>query len=297
MKILVTGGSGFLGSAFIRQVSSLHYDLLAIGRNAPRICEIDDRVSYLYGSFIEAPWKEIERFAPDVCVHFAWGSSSQNYLDSEENSFLADATLSFVDGLENLGCCKFLGMGSCLEYKSSPMPLTEDAPPCPFPTAYGLAKRRLADCLTQKSSGIECSWLRIFHAYGPGEPSRKLITQLLVSSQTNDPITLRSPADVVDYIHVDDVISAIVCLLHRESKGIWNVGSGIGISIADIAKLVTKFQGRIARNQNTKQAEISCRIADNSKLRAAGWFPQVPLHVGIQQMQACRGSGFSAYSV
>ncbi len=127
MKILVTGANGFIGSAFCRLALTRGHHIAGIIQPARSLpAEIPaEKMNWLRGTLAEPPWKEIERFQPDVCVHLAWIATPGVYLESPENERYLQWSLALVHGLCSLGVNHIVGAGTCIEYQVSEAPLSE----------------------------------------------------------------------------------------------------------------------------------------------------------------------------
>ncbi len=75
MRILVTGASGFIGSAFCRLALGHGHEIAGLmlpTETPPAHVPASTHMHWLKGTLAEPPWPAIERFRPEVCVHFAW---------------------------------------------------------------------------------------------------------------------------------------------------------------------------------------------------------------------------------
>src|SRR5215468_7819115 len=99
MKILLTGPSGFVGSAFARLALERRHEvagLLIPSEPIPQHVPQRPGLAWLRGTLEEAPWEAIERFAPEVCVHAAWITTPGIYLESPENERFRDSSIQFL---------------------------------------------------------------------------------------------------------------------------------------------------------------------------------------------------------
>lgn len=137
---------------------------------------------------------------------------------------------------------------------------------------------------------ISWSWYRIFYVYGAGEHPDRLSASILQRLSQRHDVVLRTPQSVKDYIHVDDVASAMIWGLERNLNGPINIGSGEGIRIVDFARAAAAVLGieadHIKDSQPPAVDPFPVTVADISKLRASGWEPQVTLQQGLRGMAA-----------
>ena len=139
MKILVTGATGFIGSAFAKLALSHGHEIggMMLPTEAPPThVPVSDKMVWIKGTLAELPWREIESFKPDACIHFAWIATPGVYLESPENEKHLEWSLNLARRLKSIGMGQFVGVGTCIEYKITDAPLNEDRTPVD-PTSTG----------------------------------------------------------------------------------------------------------------------------------------------------------------
>jgi UDP-glucose 4-epimerase len=144
--------------------------------------------------------------------------------------------------------------------------------------------------------GIRYSVARITNPYGPGQPSSRtaygVINRLIHQAITNRALTIYGDgAQQRDYIHVDDVVEALLALAASpEADGrAYNVASGAGISLIELAKKIIAIAGsgrieHVEWPELARQIETGDFIADVSRMRRElGWQPRIPLGEGLEK--------------
>ncbi len=174
MKIFVTGASGFIGSAFCRLALRHGHEIAGLilpALTPPTDLPAGEKMTWLEGTLAEPPWKSIERFQPDVCVHFAWIATPGVYLESPENEQYLQWSLDLAHQLRNIGVNHFVGAGTCIEYQISAAPLSEERTPVDPTTFYARCKNVLRETLAAaaQKGGWQFCWGRVFYPYGVGE--------------------------------------------------------------------------------------------------------------------------------
>lgn len=249
----------------------------------------------LTGTVAEPPWRAIEKFAPEACVHAAWIATPGVYLEASENHDWFNWSESFLVRLAQLGVRHLSVLGTCIEYQITGRPLSEELTPLLPTSTYAQAKcelrRRLGEGALPK--GTTLAWARVFYPYGEGEHSARLASSLIVKLRRGEPVTLKTPHSTKDYIHVDDVASALMVVVGQRFAGTVNVGTGVGVTVETIAREIGQIMGRpdlITVPDNPPIDPLDYVVADVKRLRSLGWRPQVPLAAGLRRLVEVRAS-------
>jgi dTDP-6-deoxy-L-talose 4-dehydrogenase (NAD+) len=237
------------------------------------------------GTLATPPWKDLARFAPDACVHAAWITDPGVYLESPENDRYVDESLAFVMGLFERGVGHVVALGTCAEYRPSAQPLNEARSPLEPRSPYGRAKNAIRLALSEQArvAGARLAWARIFQPYGAGEPAARLCSTVARRLAGGERVALDTPNAVRDWIHVDDVAAALLCLVEGRVDTVVNVGSGVGRSVEDVALIIAELLGRrdlVAAGAAAADA-FGPLVADPARLRGLGWKPRVELPAGL----------------
>lgn len=269
MRIFLTGQEGFIGGEVLRQARAAGHEVM--GLEKPFRME-------------NPPWEAIKAFAPDVCIHCAWIATPGEYLESPENTRHREWSLGMIRGLAALGTKRVVVAGTCAEYGPSDLPLHEEEESAPS-TLYGREKNHLRMQLCEEASvsGLELVWARIFYPYGPGEHPERLVSFLIRNALEGRESVLKQPGAVRDYIHVQDIAQALLLLAEKGEPGIFNIGTGRGVRLSEIRRLVETACGRsLARTGSSDLAETKDKVvADVSRISALGWNPRFDIKEGL----------------
>lgn len=293
MKILVTGATGFIGSAFVRHALAQGHIIGALvrpGKAIPPNLPQHERLQFLRGTLTEPPVSELKRFQADVCLHLAWITTPGVYLESPENEWFRDVSLGFLRQVHELGTHHIVGVGTCIEYKMTGEPLSEDHTPIAPTTTYARCKNELRLALEAESRarGFTFAWGRVFYPYGPGEHPDRLCSSIIRKLSRNEKVILKTPNSVKDYIYIDDLASAILCTIESRFAGMINWGTGVGVSVRQIAETAAGLFGRqeLISNAPVQEKDVLDHVvADNSRLRSLDWQQQVSLSQGTVLLQ------------
>ena len=223
---------------------------------------------------------------PDACFHFAWYAVPGLYLHGVENLSVMQASIFLAQRLASMGCRRFVGVGTCFEYAMRRERLAESDATEPR-SLYAASKLAFRLLLEQIAQAREMRWLwaRVFYQFGPDENPRRLVPTVIRSLLAGEPALLTSGQQERDFLHVEDVASAIGTAGHSELDGVINIGSGEPVRVADLAMKIGAMIGRPAlvrlgaRPNDPDDPVFVC--ADPSRLMSTGWRPTYNLDTGL----------------
>jgi nucleoside-diphosphate-sugar epimerase len=288
VRILVTGATGFIASAFIRRALRAGDEVLALVRSPERAAvtlPAHPALTVLVGTLAEPPWTPIERFGVQTCVHAAWITHPGNYRASSENWQLQAQSIALASGLFERGVRCLVTLGTCEEYVRAAGRLDETRSALGPTSAYARAKHELRLALEARAreAGACLIWPRIFQPYGLGEHPARLPSLVIRRLRTGEPLTLQTPRALRDWIHVDDVATALLSLVQADAGGVFNVGTGTGHTVEHVALAIAS---RLGRADLVSVSAAGCDradsfVADATRLRRLGWAPRVDLDTGL----------------
>lgn len=277
MRVLLTGASGFVGRHVLSKLVESGVDVCVIGRSVP---------PEFKGDFIAVDllqlndFKDVtERTGATYLVHLAWYGEFRQYWASTLNLRWVEASVRLVESFCAAGGQKVVIAGTCAEYDWSTGFCREDTTPLIPASLYGTSKdatRRLLEAVC-KLNETKFAWGRIFLPYGKGEDTRRLIPSLIdVFGGGRAPFGVN--ANVFrDFLNVEDVASALICLLNSDAEGCYNIASSNPIQIADVVRRIAhRFNAdpRLILNVSTERPnEPVILFGDNRKLKSHGWYP------------------------
>jgi len=227
-------------------------------------------------------------------VHLAWYAEHGKFWSASENLDCVAASLRLVRAFVRAGGERIVATGTCAEYDwSNDRSLHEEHTPIQPRTLYGRSKASLFETLAPwtESGGVSFAWARLFFLYGPGEDGRRLIPSLALPLATGATATCRFGDHLRDFLHVRDVASALIHLLHSEVTGPVNIASGAPTRLGEVAWLLARELAA------TSQLRIDALppnpdnpaaiVAETTRLnREVGWTPRIPLAVGLSEAAA-----------
>ena len=253
MKILITGGKGFLGSNIARKVLSMGNELCIISRD------------------IINPKHQIIEFNPDVVIHCAW-KGGNNYNDINDLSQF-DNVSQGIEIISKLPTkTKFIGFGSFAEYGNLISPALETNKEQPI-NLYGLSKYTFKNYskMLCDMHNIEWGWIRPCYVYGPGDVSTRLIPTIINKLLRNEKVTLDECNKIIDYIHIDDFVNFTYSLIVGNIDGIYNICSGQQYNLRDIVNkigiLMDKLDNIQFNTSSTRKLTSHIICGNNNKIK------------------------------
>ncbi len=288
-KVLVTGASGFIGRACVRNLAGAGYRVVATYRTDPPP-PMDGDVEWVKVDVADSAAVRdlLQRQQPSHLLALAWYMGPGNQQSLENFRWIQhsiDLLFSFAEaGGQRVGFC-----GSCMEYDwSAPVKLREGVTPLVPATEYGAAKAGLSVAFDRMCAalGLSGAWARPFFLYGPGESPKRLAADVIVSLLDGREALCTHGRQKRDFLHVDDVARALVDLLGSDLQGPLNIGSGTAIPLAD---LITEIARQIGAEDLVRLGAREARAgdpplveADNTRLcRELGWSPKFNLETGV----------------
>ena len=297
MRVLITGGAGFLGAALAnRLVDEGHTVLVLDDLSAGDPWRLDAQVLFNRGDVMDVPklWTLLQ--GVDCVYHLAARVRVPEsiYYPGEYNKINVGGTLAVMEAMRDTGVRRVVFTSSGALYGEQPrQPVDETAIPNPN-SPYGVSKIAAEYYISTLGAlyDIETVSLRIFNAYGPGQdlpPSHApVIPQWLRQAQTGGTLVIFGDGSHTrDFIYVDDVVDALVqaATARGVNRAAINIGSGREVSLNDLAAAVERAVGRpINQLHNPGQsAGISRLVADVRRARELlGWEPRTDLEAGLR---------------
>jgi UDP-glucose 4-epimerase len=298
-RVLVTGAAGMLGSAIVRTLLARGADVRAhAGPPGTDLAALPDGLPTSFAEITDAPAVGQMVAGVQAVVHLAGPASVAESFSSPESYARAHVagTAVVIEACRGADARRLVHISSAEVYgQPRTNPVAEDAPTEPR-SPYGNAKLGAeatvrTDC---PAAGIAAIVLRPFSAYGPRSPERSLVGRLARAAVGDGPVRLAALRPVRDYVHVDDVSSAVAAALTSRAATdpagvpVFNVGSGVGTSALELATLTLELAGRSAAIEETRtpdrpaQQDITHLVADIDRARTQlGWTPRVPLREGL----------------
>ncbi len=250
-RILLTGASGFVGKQVLKSLAKEDVSIRVITRGAQdhffAQYENISEVIHTNNLFTESNiWYEEVCQDVDIIIHVAWYAEPGKYLESPLNLECLAGTLNFAKSACKQGIKKFVGVGTCFEYDlTNSSPLDINAPLNPQ-FLYSIAKVNAFLLLSKyfKNENIDFLWTRIFYLYGEDEDERRLVAVLRKKLSLGESVDLTSGTQIRDFLDVKIAGSMISSAAMGMNVGPFNVCSGEGQSIRELAENIADEYGK-----------------------------------------------------
>lgn len=297
MKILVTGGAGFIGSNLVDALVDISHEVVVIDNLSSGLRQNLNRRAKFYKVSIRD--KELsaifEREKPEIVNHHA----AQIDVRKSGEDPIADAEENILGSLNIISNCLRFGVkriiyastGGAIYGDPQYLPADENHPVNPI-SQYGVSKHTVEHYLYLYSVlyGLEYVALRYSNIYGPrqnpyGEAG--VVAIFAVQMLTGKQPTIFGPGDKTrDYTHVSDIVEANILALDRGKNAIYNIGTGVETSDQEIFDTLADVLGYkdAPIYAPVRKGEVYRICLDCSKAqKEMGWSPRLPLKEGIAQ--------------
>jgi UDP-glucose 4-epimerase len=283
MRILVTGGSGFIGRHVVSQ--------LAASGNQVRVIDLrlhrDPEVDLVQGDIADpAALSQAFEGGMDAVVHLAAVTSVLKSIEQPELTYSTnvEGTHRLLEAARQAGvtALAFASTNAVTGPMQAPK-IREDAVLKPL-TPYGATKaagEMLMSAYTA-SYGVRCVPIRLTNVYGPGmELKDSIVARLMRAILTGGHFEIYGDGTQVrDYVHAHDVVQAIeLALTNDEWTSPVIIGAGVSLSVLKVVDEVRRVTGAgdlDVGHGPAKAGEMPAVIVDNARALAAGWKPQYP---------------------
>lgn len=287
MKVLVTGGSGFIGQYCLAQLHDKGYEVHAVS-SVPR--PSTPTVQWHQASLLDAGQTRalVRTVKPSHLLHLAWYTKHGKYWTSPENLSWVAGSLALLQEFTESGGRRVVSAGTCAEYDWNHGVCVEDQTPLVPATLYGTYKHAMQ--LMQRAwcaqNGVSGAWGRVFSLYGPAEYPDRLVASVIRGLLRGEVATCGNGSLVRDYSHAEDVAAAFVAVLESSIEGPVNIGSGEAVSLHDLVeKIAVKLDGgsliKYRPPSMLPSTEPALLTPDITRLLSTGWQKKFDLDGGL----------------
>jgi len=292
-KILVLGGTGFIGSNLLYTLDKDKFEVMSISMNLSKFPV--ENVTYIHDDINNLSDKNLIKIK-NIDFHYIINLSG--YIDhslfkdrgnqSIENHFIALTKIIKILSRKNLKL--FLQVGSSDEYGNMPAPQHENYRESPI-SPYSLAKVAATHFLQMlyRTEKFPSAIFRLFLTYGPRQDKKRFLPQIISSCLNDATFDVSEGQQLRDFCYIDDVIQAILLALDNPNihGEVLNIASGQPISVREVTEFIQLTIGK----GYPEYGKIKYRPGENMKLfanidkakRILGWEPRTSFEEGIRK--------------
>ena len=303
MRFLVTGGAGFVGSAFVRMLSRrsdahvVPLDKLTYAGNLENLAEIPEgpRYRFVHGDICDenVVKSTVEEAKPDVMVHFAAESHVDRSIHSPGAFFETNlrGTLTLLEAARAVNVPRFLHVSTDEVYGSIEPPHEADENyPLRASSPYSASKAgsdllALSYFVTYK---MPVTVTRASNNYGPYQFPEKLIPLMISNAIENQPLPIYGDGmQIRDWLYVDDHCRAILAAIEKGRPGeIYNIGGSRALPNVEVVRKILAALGKPESLMQTVKDrpghDRRYALSSEKLMRETGWRAEMPFEQGLQ---------------
>ena len=305
MKLVVTGGAGFIGSEFVRQtlgrrpdVSILNIDKLTYAGNLDNLKPVESNPQHRFVQADICDSATVSRlfteYQPDAVVHFAAESHVDRSILSPTAAIDTNVkgTFSLLEAARAAKTARFLHVSTDEVYGSLEPPSEADEEYPLNPSSPYSASKAGSDLIALsyfKTFGLPVIVTRASNNYGPYQFPEKLIPLIICNALAGRPLPVYGNGlQVRDWIHVSDHCSAIWSVLEKGRPGeIFNIAGSAAVTNLDIIHRIIALVGAdaslIQHVADRPAHDVRYALTSEKLQRETNWSPSLPFEQGLQQ--------------
>tara|TARA_Y100001970_G_C14232171_1_gene859340 strand:+ start:1267 stop:2166 length:900 start_codon:yes stop_codon:yes gene_type:complete len=285
--VLITGASGFIGTSLSKFLVKNGNKVYSLGRTPGKYC-----TEFISADISDDLVGKIPKV--DLVFHLAAITDMQVVRENPKKVFDVNVvgTINLLKAISNMNINKFIYFSSVAVYgNTSIIPTPEN---CKFRPLefYGYTKYA-SEFLVENfcsSASINYIILRSYNAYGPNQ-RENLVLPYMLNSALNGKITVRNGDNTRDFIFINDLVNAIIKSSQLEGNYIFNIGTGVEVSLNNLAREISRQVPNEVEIINSPVSDrpsvfnVSRGAADiSSIIKETGWRPEYDIKKGIKAL-------------
>lgn len=296
-KVLITGANGFIGSHVVQRMVQEKALVSVMVRESSDLWRIEELIKDIDIHLVDLRDSSsvdtcIKQIKPDFIFHVgAYGvdSRQKDYYTATSTNIIG--TMNLLNSVKDIGCKKFINVGTCMEYGDKKEIIREDSYLEPD-SIYGSTKASATIIAHQISAenNISLVTLRPFGIFGEKEGSHKFFPYIILSILEGKEVNLTPCEQYRDYCYIDNIMDGFVLAAKNEDikNQIFNIASGEIFKLKHFVDIIYKEVG--LKNQPNfgalpyRKNEVWKQQPDTTKIKTLlNWEPKVSLEEGIKR--------------
>tara|TARA_X000000950_G_scaffold8188_1_gene8993 strand:- start:4949 stop:5860 length:912 start_codon:yes stop_codon:yes gene_type:complete len=290
-KIIIFGGTGFIGYHLCKKALKNKFKVLSISKNPPLMKRRLNKINYINMDATKIrSFKKISRDCDIIINAAGYGS----HLRGKKGKALYNDHILIIKNIikyfNGKNIKKIIQIGSSSEYAKYNSRINENFKTRPI-SYYGKAKLRITKLLQNEYSKkkLPITIFRIFQAYGPKQDENRLIPYVIKNLKKKRDVYLTNGKQIRDFCFIDDLINAIFLSINNKNTNglVINLGSGRKIKVDQIVKKIFKIikKGKLIFNaRKFHHGEHKIILPNISKAKKLlKWKPKISLENGLKR--------------
>ena len=288
-KILVTGGTGFIGKNLIKSLKN-KYEVVSVSRSSkvPGVKNINIDLNVSDFSFLR-------KVKPDYVVYLGTISSPKQAEKFPQQCFDSNVTViqKFLSVAKDLNVKKIVLFSSIILYKEKTGKISENDPLNPNSNIYSLSKFLLENIAGyyRTSFGLPITVFRLSNTYGPGQDASQipfLVPSLFDQAKDKKAIEVWNSKPIRDWVYIADIVKVIEKELKLKNSGMFNLGTGVGTSVDEVSKTIGDFYSVKVKDLKKDVSPPFKVVLDMNALEEhLGYVPDTKVRVGLKKIYDC----------
>jgi len=285
-RALVTGATGFIGRHLVRHLHTAGWEIAVLSRRQSQSTEAPTQ-SFLYTGQTAEVMRAVADFRPDTVFHLASLFLVQHTAEQIEPLISSNVLLGtqLLEAMRDAGIHSLVNAGTAWQNFAGDAYLPVNL--------YAATKQAFEDILLYyvETGGVRAVTLKLFDSYGPGDTRRKLLTLLLDSLRTGEPLAMSGGEQVLDLVHVDDICRAFLRAAELASdpsqpgNAIYSVSGGQRRTLRAVVETLGQVAGHslpiVWGARSYREREVMLPWTGPS---VPGWQPCISLENGLRSL-------------
>ena len=300
MRIFVTGGAGFIGIHLCKKLLELNHDVTVYDNFSNSLrenfdSEINQKVTVVSGDILDISKLVTSMQNHEIVIHLAAQISVPESVKNPKLTFdvNVNGTHNVLESCKKNKISKIIAASTAAVYQNvSEKTILNESSVTEPSSPYGSSKLEMENMINDftQTHNVNAIILRLFNVYGIGQSPEYagVITKFLSNIRNNNPLTIFGDGSQTrDFVHVNDVVSAIILSIDSSNFGLYNVATGKSVTILDLAHLLieqSKKKLDVVFEEQQK-GDIKFSHASISKINQnLAFFPEYAIADGLKTL-------------
>jgi len=300
MRIFVTGGAGFIGIHLCKKLLELNHDVTVYDNFSNSLrenfdSEINQKVTVVSGDILDISKLVTSMQNHEIVIHLAAQISVPESVKNPKLTFdvNVNGTHNVLESCKKNKISKIIAASTAAVYQNvSEKTILNESSVTEPSSPYGSSKLEMENMINDftQTHNVNAIILRLFNVYGIGQSPEYagVITKFLSDIKSNNSLTIFGDGSQTrDFVHVNDVVSAIILSIDSSNFGLYNVATGKSVTILDLAHLLieqSKKKLDVVFEEQQK-GDIKFSHASISKINQnLAFFPEYAIADGLKTL-------------